>query len=67
MPNHFTLLENDDAANYIPQLTVSMSIKTVNGKQLQDNEKSDNSDWKQFARFEGDIHEGTRALSSKFS
>ncbi|XP_026824168.1 general transcription factor 3C polypeptide 2 isoform X2 [Ooceraea biroi] len=61
VPNPFTLLKNDDAAKYIPELTISMSVKRVNVGLSKNTEHSDTggqfADWKQFARFEADVHE----------
>jgi hypothetical protein len=59
VPNHFTLLENNDAAKYIPELTTSMSIKYVNASSSRNTENSDNDDWKRIARFESDTYKGT--------
>lgn len=61
VPNAFTLLENNDAAKYLPELTTSMAIKYVNINSAENTENSDNiySDWKRFDRFEGDVYKGT--------
>lgn len=57
MPNLFTLLKNNDAAKFIPELTISMRLKYVNVNSVKNTENS--GDWRQFARFEGDVHQGT--------
>jgi len=59
MPNHFTLLENNEAAKYIPELTTSMSIKYVNVGSSRNTENSETDDWKRIARFESDTYKGT--------
>lgn len=55
-PNPFTLLKNDDAAKYLPELELSMRTK----KQDVKSEKSSNTEisWKQWRRFEGGFDEG---------
>ncbi|XP_018394681.1 PREDICTED: uncharacterized protein LOC108773396 isoform X1 [Cyphomyrmex costatus] len=55
MPNCFTLLKNNDAARYFPELTVSMAFKCVNVNSSKTS--SDNDSWKRMNRFEGDIYE----------
>lgn len=57
MPNVFTLLENNNAAKYLPELTISMAIKNVK-LNSQNVENSNNDTWKRLNRFESDIYEG---------
>jgi len=52
-PNCFTLLGNNDAAAYFPELTISMAIKHVN---VNSSENIDDN-WKRMNRFESDIYE----------
>lgn len=56
MPNPFTLLENHDAAKYLPELTVSMAIKFVSANSSKNIPNSD--DWKHINRFESNVYEG---------
>jgi len=58
MPNAFTLLENNNAIKYLPELTISMAIKNVKLNSSQNEENSNNDTWKRLNRFEGDIYEG---------
>ncbi|XP_011146081.1 general transcription factor 3C polypeptide 2 isoform X2 [Harpegnathos saltator] len=50
-PNIFTLLNNEDAAKYLPELTSSMAIKCVS----DNSSDSVSSSWKHMGRFEGSI------------
>jgi len=56
MPNYFTLLENNDAAMYLPELTISMAFKQVNVNLSKTSSDKDN--WNRINRFESDIYEG---------
>lgn len=59
MPNAFTLLENNNAAKYLPELTISMAIKNVKLDSPKNVENFNNDDkWKRLNRFESDIYEG---------
>lgn len=58
MPNCFTLLGDDDAATYFPELTISMAFKNIAVNSSKNVKSSDNDDWKRMSRFEGDICEG---------
>lgn len=59
MPNAFTLLENNNAAKYLPELTISMATKNVKFDSPKNVENSNNDDkWKRLNRFESDIYEG---------
>lgn len=59
MPNAFTLLENNNAAKYLPELTISMATKNVKFNSSKNVENSNNGDkWKRLNRFESDIYEG---------
>ncbi|XP_025265210.1 uncharacterized protein LOC105253667 isoform X2 [Camponotus floridanus] len=57
MPNAFTLLENNNAIKYLPELTISMAIKNVKLNSSQNEENSNNDTWKHLNRFESDIYE----------
>ncbi|XP_029175162.1 general transcription factor 3C polypeptide 2-like isoform X2 [Nylanderia fulva] len=58
MPNAFTLLENNNAAEYLPKLTISMAIKHVKVNSAKFVENSNDEEWKRLNRFESDIYEG---------
>lgn len=59
MPNPFTLLGDNDAAIYLPELTTSMAFKHVDTNPSNEKMKSsDNDNWKRMNRFEGDVCEG---------
>lgn len=55
MPNCFTLLGNNDAATYLPELTISMAFKHANSSENMEN--SDDKNWMCMNRFESDICE----------
>lgn len=57
MPNYCILLGNNDAATYLPELTVSMAIRHVDINSSK-NVDSDNDNWIRMNRFEGDVYEG---------
>lgn len=59
MPNVFTLLKNDDAAKYLPELTRSIAIKCANTNLSKDTGDSINGNWKRMSRFEGSLYEST--------
>ena len=58
MPNAFTLLENNNAAKYLPELTNSMAMKHETIDSSKNEENSNNDTWKRLSRFESDIYEG---------
>ncbi|XP_018314494.1 general transcription factor 3C polypeptide 2 isoform X2 [Mycetomoellerius zeteki] len=55
VPNCFTLLENDDATMYLPELTISMAFKHENVNLSKTS--SDKNNWKRIKRFESDTYE----------
>lgn len=55
MPNSFTLLEDNAASTYIPELKASMVFKQIN---TNSSKSADNDNWKRMNRFEGDVCEG---------
>ncbi|KAL6447210.1 hypothetical protein ACFW04_001477 [Cataglyphis niger] len=58
MPTAFTLLENNNAAKYLPELSISMATKNVKLDSSKNVENSYNGDkWKRLNRFESDIYE----------
>ncbi|XP_072757038.1 uncharacterized protein [Anoplolepis gracilipes] len=57
MPNTFTLLQDNNAIKYLPELTISMAIKNVKFNSPKDVENSDDDEWKRLNRFESDIYE----------
>lgn len=63
MPNAFILLENNSAAKYLPELTISMATKHVkvnssNTSSSKFVKNSNDDEWKRLNRFESDIYEG---------
>ncbi|XP_011173508.2 uncharacterized protein LOC105205720 isoform X2 [Solenopsis invicta] len=56
MPNCFTLLKNDEAATYFPNLTISMAVKHVGVTSSKNGENSNNDNWIRINRFEGDVY-----------
>ncbi|XP_070520236.1 uncharacterized protein [Cardiocondyla obscurior] len=58
MPNCFTLLGDNDAVTYLPEVTVSMAFKRIDINSPKNIESSKNDNWKQINRFESDICEG---------
>lgn len=67
MPNVFTLLRDNDAAKYLPELTSSMAIKCVNVNSSENTEDSVSGNWKRMNRFEGSICGGTLRKSNRAS
>lgn len=58
MPNTFTLLTNNNAAKYLPEVEISMAMKQMNDDSSNNIKHSDNDKWNRLRRFESDIYDG---------